>query len=76
MRRLMGSPRFAAAGALIFVMALAVSALFSRPEAASCRCPLIYAPVTCDHGRTYSNQCVADCHNARNCVPSGVLSAR
>ena len=42
-------------------------------EAAGCRCPLIYAPVVCDHGRTFPNQCVADCHNAKNCVPTGEL---
>ena len=36
-----------------------------------CICPKIYAPVVCDHGKTYPNQCVADCRNARNCVPTG-----
>lgn len=36
------------------------------------RCPLIYAPVICDHGKTYPNQCVADQHNAKNCQPLGV----
>lgn len=36
------------------------------------RCPLIYAPVICDHGKTYPNQCVADQHHAQNCVPLGV----
>lgn len=46
-------------------------ALFTDAQAASCRCPLIYAPVICDHGRTYSNQCLADCHHAQNCVPTG-----
>jgi len=33
------------------------------------RCPLIYAPVICDKGRIYPNQCVADSHHAQNCVP-------
>jgi len=42
-------------------------------EASACRCPLIYAPVSCDHGQTYPNQCVADCHHAKNCVPTGEL---
>ena len=37
-----------------------------QPEA---RCPLIYAPVICDKGRIYPNQCVADSHHAQNCVP-------
>lgn len=36
-----------------------------------CICPQIYAPVECDHGKVYPNQCVADCRNARNCVPTG-----
>jgi hypothetical protein len=36
------------------------------------RCPLIYAPVQCDHGKVYPNQCVADQHHAKNCVPIGV----
>jgi hypothetical protein len=43
----------------------------AREAAGGCICPLIYAPVTCDGGKTYSNQCVANCHHARNCVPSG-----
>jgi len=42
-------------------------------EASSCRCPLIYAPVICDHDRTYPNLCVAECHHAKNCVPAGTL---
>jgi hypothetical protein len=32
-------------------------------------CPLIYAPVICDKGRIYPNQCVADQHHAKNCQP-------
>ncbi len=36
-----------------------------------CVCYELYAPVTCDGGCTYSNQCFADCAGARNCVPSG-----
>jgi hypothetical protein len=40
---------------------------------ASGRCPLIYAPVVCDGGKTYPNQCVADQHHAKNCVPAGQL---
>ncbi len=43
-----------------------------RAEAA-CQCPLIYAPVVCDRGKTFPNQCVADCRNAKNCVPSGAF---
>jgi hypothetical protein len=36
------------------------------------RCPLIYAPVICDHGKIYPNQCEADAHHAKNCVPYGI----
>jgi hypothetical protein len=64
------------AGAMMFVLALGASALFSKVEAGGCRCPLIYAPVTCDHGKTYPNPCEAECHHAKNCVPSGVFAAR
>ena len=58
---------------LIGVVAIVAAAISTPAEAAPCRCPLIYAPVVCDHGRTYPNQCVADCHNAQNCVPTGGL---
>jgi hypothetical protein len=34
---------------------------------------MIYAPVECDKGKVYPNQCVADCRNAKNCVPIGVI---
>jgi hypothetical protein len=63
-------------GMVVFVLASGLSALFSTVEAGACRCPLIYAPVTCDHGRTYPNQCEADCHNAKNCVPTGIGAAQ
>jgi len=46
-------------------------AAFTPAQAAPCRCPLIYAPVICDHGQTYPNLCVANCHHAKNCVPTG-----
>ena len=38
---------------------------------AEARCPLIYAPVICDKGVIYPNQCVADSRHAKNCVPCG-----
>jgi len=51
-----------------------VAAMLAPPaEAARCICPQVYAPVTCDHDKTYPNQCVADCHHATNCVPAGIL---
>jgi hypothetical protein len=40
-------------------------------EAGPCHCPRLYAPVICDNGKTYPNQCVADCRNADNCAPTG-----
>lgn len=33
-------------------------------------CPLIYAPVTCSNGVTYSNQCFADADCAKGCRPA------
>ena len=36
------------------------------------RCPLIYAPVVCDHNKTYPNLCEAEQHHAKNCVPLGI----
>ena len=38
-----------------------------------CLCPLIYAPVKCSNGKTYPNPCVAECHNAKQCVPTGEI---
>ena len=32
-------------------------------------CPLIYAPVICNDGVTYSNQCFANAACARGCRP-------
>jgi len=34
-------------------------------------CPEIYAPVICDNGKVYPNQCYADRAHAKNCVPYG-----
>ena len=33
-------------------------------------CPLIFAPVTCNNGVTYSNQCFADAACAKGCRPA------
>lgn len=33
-------------------------------------CPFIYAPVTCNDGVTYSNQCFADAACAKGCHPA------
>jgi len=58
--------------AVAFVAVPLLSPAVPPAEAGSCTCPLIYAPVTCDHDRTFPNQCEADCHHAKNCVPSGI----
>ena len=49
--------------------------LFATPASAArpCFCPHVYAPVTCDNGRTYSNQCFANCAKAKNCVPGNAF---
>ena len=58
--------------ALIAAADVGTLSLFTEAQAGGpCRCPLIYAPVQCDHGKVYPNPCVAGCHNARNCVPIG-----
>ena len=72
MRSMLSTRQLVFAGTMLFVLVLGASALFSKAEAGGCRCPLIYAPVTCDHNKTYPNPCVADCHHAKNCVPSGL----
>jgi hypothetical protein len=33
-------------------------------------CPLIFAPVTCNNGVTYSNQCFATADCAKGCRPA------
>ena len=55
------------------VLAVGSFSLFSEAQAigGGCICPMIYAPVKCDNGRTYSNACVASCAHAKNCVPVG-----
>jgi len=62
--------RVLAAAALVVAIAIGVLSVFT-PVEARCLCPKIYAPVQCDHGKIYPNPCVADCHNAKNCVPIG-----
>jgi hypothetical protein len=63
--------RISVAAAFVFALLFGVSSLFTEAEAARCLCPQIYAPVVCDNGKTYPNQCVANCQRAKNCVPTG-----
>ena len=65
-------------GALVVLVVAAVMAsLPAKPvqaaTAAEGPCPKIYAPVVCDNGKTYPNQCVADRHHAQNCELVGLL---
>ena len=59
--------------ALVAAFAVGGAAVFTETEAKGpCVCPKIYAPVECDKGKVYPNQCVADCRHAKNCVPIGI----
>ena len=47
-----------------------VVAMSAPAQAApGCICPMVYSPVQCSNGRTYSNLCVARCNKATGCVP-------
>ena len=61
------------------VLVVAIVSLFTllagsvkKAEAARPQCPQIYAPVICDGGKIFPNQCEADRRHAKNCVPLGV----
>ena len=61
--------------ALVAAIMVGIASMFTdayakRPKPGGCFCPMVYAPVQCDQG-IFSNQCVADCSNATNCVPIG-----
>jgi hypothetical protein len=63
--------------ARLFLLGLALTGASSSVSyAAKCVpdpnaiCPLIYAPVTCNNGVTYSNQCFADAACATGCKPA------
>ena len=57
---------------LLAVGAVLVATISIAMAGPSAKCPLIYAPVICDGGKVYSNQCLADQHHAKNCVPYGL----
>lgn len=60
--------------AVVSAVTMGVLALSTPADARGrCVCPQVYAPVECDNGRTYPNQCVADCRNATGCVPVGAV---
>lgn len=76
MRRFSRPMIVASASAILLAFAFGLIAVLSTSTVEAkgpCRCPLIYAPVQCDNGKVYPNPCVAECHNARNCVPTGEL---
>ena len=65
--------RLLAGSALLAVLVIGIAAVVppvteARPP---CLCPDIVAPVICDNGVTYINQCRANCAHAKNCVPTG-----
>ena len=61
---------------VLVVVTVGIVAL-STPEAQAkggrCVCPQVYAPVICDKGKVFPNQCVADCRRSKNCEPLGVI---
>jgi hypothetical protein len=58
--------------ALTTVVIGAIS-LTSNAQAGPPVCPKLWAPVICDNGKTYPNQCYADRAHATGCVPTGDL---
>jgi hypothetical protein len=57
----------------IALIVTGIATTFTDAEAKGpCRCPKIYAPVECDRGKVFANQCLADCRHAKNCVPVGL----
>ncbi|MEK6800002.1 MAG: hypothetical protein AABZ12_13635 [Planctomycetota bacterium] len=55
----------AALAAVTTIASISIAAGGGGPNA----CPAIWAPVICDGGKVYPNQCEADRHKAKNCVP-------
>ncbi len=63
-----GRTAFAAATVAVCVIGLSTVA---QPAEGAKACPLIYSPVKCDNGKTYTNQCFADRAHATGCYPIG-----
>ena len=57
---------------VVVASVLVAVASFKVASAGPAVCPQIYAPVICDNGKVYPNQCYADRHHAKNCVPYGI----
>ena len=64
----MKTNRLLTLGVIVGSVAVAIASI-SVASASPPVCPKIYAPVICDNGRVYVNQCYADRHHAENCVP-------
>jgi hypothetical protein len=61
--------------ALVIVGAAAQIGVGAKPKPCSepppdCFCPLIFDPVVCNGGCTYSNPCFARCAGAHGCKPA------
>ncbi len=65
------SPAVLVVIAIAALMALVPGKSVQAAKPGGRQCPMVYAPVICDGGRVYSNQCFADRAHARNCVPLG-----
>ncbi len=57
--------------AVFAALALGSVSLFTEAQAGGCVCPMIYAPMKCSNGKTYTNGCYASCAHATGCVPVG-----
>lgn len=64
----MKTNRLLALAVVVGSVAVAIASM-SVASAGPAVCPQIYAPVICDNGKVYPNQCYADRHHAQNCVP-------
>jgi len=68
----LGRGVFAAATVGVCLMGLSVSgAQAVEQHPVNAKCPLIWAPVKCDNGKTYTNQCFATAAHATGCYPIG-----
>jgi len=63
-------------GVSAVAIGIGAMAAFATPTDAAptsfCVCTDVYAPVICDGGATFTNQCWANCFGATGCVPGGL----